>query len=112
MGRFIFGIGGESLAVAQNTYVSNWFDDSELNFIFILQLSVSRIGSTVNFNTMSTIYNLMPTDGHNKLGLSLFLATSTCMFSLFCAIFLGIFDKRREKILNKNREVSINSKIF
>ena len=25
LGRFIFGIGGESLAVAQNTYAVSWF---------------------------------------------------------------------------------------
>ena len=31
VGRFIFGIGGESLAVAQNTYTCRWFSGSTLN---------------------------------------------------------------------------------
>ena len=49
MGRFTFGIGGESLAVAQNTYAVTWFQGKELNMVFGFQLSVARIGATVNF---------------------------------------------------------------
>jgi MFS family permease len=42
-GRFIFGIGGESLAVAQNTYAVAWFFGKELNLVFGLQLSIARL---------------------------------------------------------------------
>ena len=48
-GRFVFGIGGESLAVAQNTYAAKWFSTGALNMVFGLQLSVARLGSTANF---------------------------------------------------------------
>jgi len=37
-GRFIFGVGGESLAVAQNTYTVLWFKGKGLNMIFGLQV--------------------------------------------------------------------------
>lgn len=41
---FYFGrIGGESLAVAQNTYAVKWFKGRELNMVFGLQLSFSRV---------------------------------------------------------------------
>ncbi|XP_033615440.1 major facilitator superfamily domain-containing protein 1 isoform X2 [Fukomys damarensis] len=43
LGRFVFGIGGESLAVAQNTYAVSWFKGKELNLVFGLQLSMARI---------------------------------------------------------------------
>ena len=43
--RFIFGIGGESLAVAQNTYAVSWFKGKELNMVFGFQLSVARYPS-------------------------------------------------------------------
>lgn len=43
VGRFIFGIGGESLAVAQNTYAVAWFFGRELNLVFGLQLSIARL---------------------------------------------------------------------
>jgi len=42
---FSFRIGGESLAVAQNTYAVSWFKGKELNLVFGLQLSMARIVS-------------------------------------------------------------------
>ena len=68
VGRFVFGLGGESLTVAQNTYTARWFDGKslfshkkkhayplpahtgkQLALAFGLVLSFSRIGSSVNF---------------------------------------------------------------
>ena len=43
VGRFFFGIGGGSLAVAQNTYAVLWFKGKELNFVIGLQLSIGTI---------------------------------------------------------------------
>ena len=57
VGRFVFGIGGESLAVAQNTYAVAWFKGKELNMVFGFQLSVARVGSTVNFLTVGPLYH-------------------------------------------------------
>jgi hypothetical protein len=42
-GRFIFGIGGESLSSAQNAYAVSWFFGKQLNFVFGLQLSFARV---------------------------------------------------------------------
>lgn len=42
---FMARIGGESLAVAQNTYAVNWFKGKELNLVFGLQLSMARLVS-------------------------------------------------------------------
>jgi hypothetical protein len=42
-GRFIFGIGGESLSSAQNAYAVQWFYGKQLNFVFGLQLSFARV---------------------------------------------------------------------
>ena len=44
IGRFVFGIGGESLAVAQNTYAVSWFKGKELNMVFGFQVrNISKI---------------------------------------------------------------------
>ena len=32
-GRFVFGLGGESLTVTQNTFVARWFSGAEVSFI-------------------------------------------------------------------------------
>ncbi|KAJ8388672.1 hypothetical protein AAFF_G00130810 [Aldrovandia affinis] len=107
VGRFVFGIGGESLAVAQNTYAVNWFKGKELNLVFGLQLSMARVGSTVNMNIMGWVYSrmqsLLGTTGPTTLGATLMLASVTCVFSLVCALVLAYLDKRAEKILNKEQ---------
>ncbi|XP_029471009.1 major facilitator superfamily domain-containing protein 1 isoform X1 [Rhinatrema bivittatum] len=106
-GRFIFGIGGESLAVAQNTYAVSWFKGKELNLVFGLQLSMSRVGSTVNMNIMGWIYSRIQSTlgsaGYKTLGISLMIGAVTCVFSLVCALILAYLDKRAEKILNKEQ---------
>ena len=43
--NYINRIGGESLCVAQNTYAVKWFQGKELNMVFGLQLSFSRVVS-------------------------------------------------------------------
>ena len=45
----LISIGGESLAVAQNTYAVSWFKGAELNMVFGLQLSFSRVVSLFFF---------------------------------------------------------------
>ncbi|XP_074887403.1 lysosomal dipeptide transporter MFSD1 isoform X5 [Buteo buteo] len=107
LGRFVFGIGGESLAVAQNTYAVSWFKGKELNLVFGLQLSMARIGSTVNMNIMGWIYSrvqdLLGYTGPSTLGLTLMIGGITCLFSLTCALILAYLDKRAEKLLCKEQ---------
>lgn len=104
VGRFVFGIGGESLCVAQNNYAVIWFKGKELNMVFGLQLSFARVGSTVNFNVMKPIYNMfskLVSPGYRVLGLSLMVGVGMCAFSLVCAIVLAVLDRRAEKLTNR-----------
>ena len=105
VGRFVFGIGGESLAVAQNTYAVSWFKGKELNMVFGFQLSIARVGSTVNFLVCGPLYNLIEDGGevepHVALGWTLLIAGSTCVLSFLCAVILGFMDKRAERLLRK-----------
>ncbi|XP_018409468.1 PREDICTED: major facilitator superfamily domain-containing protein 1 [Nanorana parkeri] len=106
-GRLVFGIGGESLAVAQNTYAVSWFKGKELNLVFGLQLSMARVGSTVNMNVMGLVYarikDAVGSAGYTTLGITLMIGGITCVFSLVCALVLGYLDKRAEKILDKEQ---------
>ncbi|XP_068621039.1 lysosomal dipeptide transporter MFSD1-like [Battus philenor] len=113
LGRFIFGIGGESLQVAVNSYVVLWFKGKELNMVFGLQLSFSRFGSTVNFWVMEPIYRWVANyyGGYERLGVALFIASFTCVGSLACGLILGWMDYRAEKILGRRNEQS-NAKPF
>uniref|UniRef100_L7LXT9 Lysosomal dipeptide transporter MFSD1 n=1 Tax=Rhipicephalus pulchellus TaxID=72859 RepID=L7LXT9_RHIPC len=102
-GRFIFGVGGESLAVAQNTYSVAWFKDKELNTVFGLQLSISRLGSTANFMTMPFLYSAVAKlyPGVTGLGVSLLIAASWCVMSMLCAVVLAILDRRAQRIMGR-----------
>ena len=51
-GRVIFGLGGECMSVAQSSLISTWFKGKEMNFALGLNLSVSRLGSVLNSNTI------------------------------------------------------------
>ncbi|KAK2188278.1 hypothetical protein NP493_137g03023 [Ridgeia piscesae] len=108
VGRFIFGIGGESLCVAQNTYAVGWFKDSTLNTVFGLQLSFSRVGSTVNMNVMQPLYVYMErySTGYKCLGLTLFVGAAFCVMSLLCTFAVAYFDKRSERILRKKEVIA------
>lgn len=112
IGRFVFGIGAESLAVAQNNYAVLWFKGKELNMVFGLQLSFARVGSTVNFWVMEPIYkwiNQGVSDTVHVLGYALFIASATCLLSMLCSLILGVMDKRAER-LTRRAEVQ-NSEI-
>nr|AAW25795.1 SJCHGC00668 protein [Schistosoma japonicum] len=107
--RLIFGIGGESLAVAQNTYSTEWFPSNELNLVFGLQISMSRIGSTVNMVTMQPLNKAVGKHfgihTNQQLGASLLIASVTCLFSTICAVIMLLFTKRAKRILAATEKV-------
>ncbi|CAF0894574.1 unnamed protein product [Rotaria sordida] len=103
-GRFVFGIGGESLSSAQNAYAVSWFFGKQLNFVFGLQLSFARVGSLVNMNTIHRIYDSLDKDstGPHRIGTTLLIAVSTCFVSLVCALILWTLDIRRRKVIQED----------
>lgn len=103
LGRLIFGLGGENLAVAQNSYAVSWFDGRALNMVFGLQLSFARMGSTLNMQIMQPLYVAVQSSfkGHTALGLTLMIGACFCLLSLFCAVIMAFFDKRSQLILNR-----------
>lgn len=98
--------------MAQNTYAVSWFKDKELNMVFGLQLSIARAGSTANFGSIVQIYELVNQhfQGYSCLGVTLLIASITCLFSLICALILSYFDSRASRILKKN-SVIIDEKV-
>ncbi|KAF5274952.1 hypothetical protein FQR65_LT04293 [Abscondita terminalis] len=104
LGRFIFGIGAEPLAVAQNNYAVLWFKGKELNMVFGVQLSFARLGSAANFWVMESVYHWVEQyyKGHECLGIVLYIACISCVLSMICSLILGCIDKRAERILRRN----------
>ncbi|KAF4745852.1 hypothetical protein FOZ62_019202, partial [Perkinsus olseni] len=48
LGRVVYGLGGESMNVAQTTLLAEWFRGREIAFALGLNLSVARFGSVLN----------------------------------------------------------------
>lgn len=103
VGRFVYGLGGESLSVAQNTYVVSWFKERELNTVFGFQITVSRTGSTLALITMRFVYDsLRPYYSLQlALGYTLLIATLTVVVSFIASIILAKLDKRAEHLLDR-----------
>ena len=62
VGRFVYGLAGENLAVACHVYCSSWFMGTSLSLAFGLRISVRRVGNAVSLMIMGPIYNSFLTD--------------------------------------------------
>jgi len=86
LGRFIFGLGGESLAVAQSRLVTEWFMGHELSLALGLNLSIARIGTVVNNNMSPRVAYESSVTGAALTGLF------ACLFSLICTLVCILCD--------------------
>lgn len=57
MGRFVFGLGGECLVVSQSTVISQWFKANEIALALGLNITASRLGSSVNSALTPILYS-------------------------------------------------------
>ena len=60
-----------------------------------LNISISRLGSVVNGLVIPQIYN---DDHKSRLGFALLVGFFVCIFSLICAVFLTMLDKKADKV--------------
>eukprot|EP00758_Cryptobia_borreli_P004128 Tbor_TRINITY_DN4201_c0_g1::TRINITY_DN4201_c0_g1_i1::g.23959::m.23959 len=90
-GRFIFGLGGESLCVAINGYTARWFKGGRgLAFAFGITLSCLRLGSSANFF-------LSPWFAERYgVAFATLVGTFVCAFSSCCCVVLVLVDQHAE----------------
>ncbi len=81
VGRFVFGLGGESIRVAQSTWIVLLSDRSNMSWRFGVVLSVSRLAGAINFA-------LTPTIGKASILAAVWLGTGINVLSLLAAILL------------------------
>ena len=90
LGRVIFGIGGEIMYVSKACFVTNWFKGKELAFSFGVIISVSRLGSVLNSNTVPENFT------NHGLGYTLMIGLVICGCSLLSAVLMSLMDKLAE----------------
>mmetsp|Transcript_8996 Transcript_8996/g.10111 ORF Transcript_8996/g.10111 Transcript_8996/m.10111 type:complete len:479 (+) Transcript_8996:49-1485(+) len=96
-GRAIFGIGSDCLSIAQSTIVSKWFKGKELAFALGMNISIGRLGSSLNSFISPKIYTWS-----GDVWLPCLIGCILCGVSSVGAIFLAYMDReadRREGVL-------------
>jgi MFS family permease len=109
LGRFVLGLGGESLSgnldvVAQSTMTSKWFLGKELALAMGLGLSISRLVISPQGSVMNDwIEPSLVATSNLSLGLSLGLLL--CCLSLVAAFYLYKIDEERDRIVQPREEL-------
>jgi MFS family permease len=91
VGRFVFGLGGESLNVGQSTIVTNWFRGQELAMALAINVGVSRVGSVLNDWTEPAM-----ADGTGSVVFGLWVGFIICVCSLCAGLIVTLIDKRAD----------------
>jgi MFS family permease len=92
-GRVLFGIGSESMIVAQSAITARWFTGKELAMAFGITLTIARLGTLFSFNTEELLASRFGWRG------ALWIAVALCLFSLLCNWIYTLMDRRAEPIL-------------
>ena len=92
VGRIVFGLGGESLTVAQSTIVSQWFKGKELAFALGFNVSIARLGSSLN--SIATPWLAHST---GKTWLPVLCGVFMCAASWVCGLLLNWMDKESDR---------------
>jgi len=93
LGRILFGIGSESMIVAQSAITARWFTGKELAMAFGITLTVSRLGTLFSFNTMDLLAHRYGFRG------GLWIAAALCLASLAANWIYTLMDRHAEPIL-------------
>jgi len=93
VGRILFGIGSESLIVAQSAILARWFTGKELALSFGVCLTVSRLGTLFSFNTMALLATRF---GFRS---SLWIAAGLCAFSLAANWIYAFLDRWAQPLI-------------
>eukprot|EP00008_Paramoeba_atlantica_P009366 CAMPEP_0201489330 /NCGR_PEP_ID=MMETSP0151_2-20130828/22109_1 /ASSEMBLY_ACC=CAM_ASM_000257 /TAXON_ID=200890 /ORGANISM="Paramoeba atlantica, Strain 621/1 / CCAP 1560/9" /LENGTH=507 /DNA_ID=CAMNT_0047874885 /DNA_START=44 /DNA_END=1567 /DNA_ORIENTATION=+ len=95
LGRFIFGLGGESLTVAQNTFCARWAPEGLLALWFGIVVSCSRIGSSINFI-------VTPLLAQKGVPVSVWTGVGTCLLSMTACLGAASLDYYGRNRIKKN----------
>jgi len=93
LGRFIFGLGGESLLITKTKILSKWFKGKELALGFALALSVARLGTIAAHNSSARIQTLS-----SSWRLSIWVSAIIMFISFALFLVYARIDKASEKM--------------
>jgi len=96
-GRFFFGMGAETVYVAQNTIIVQWFHDKELALAMALCVSAGRLGTFLTFNV-----NVSAVNYFGRWEVALWLGGALSVLAVVAALVYCAFDRYAEKVLKSD----------
>jgi MFS family permease len=93
IGRILFGMGSESMIVAQSSITARWFTGKELAMAFGITLTVSRLGTLFSFNTEELFSARLGYRG------ALWIAAALCVVSWITNWIFTLMDRHAEPVL-------------
>ncbi|ETW06154.1 hypothetical protein H310_03737 [Aphanomyces invadans] len=91
IGRVIFGLGGETVSVAQSALLALWFPASELIFAKGIILSVMRLATTTNNQLSPTIAEAY------TVSTAVWVGAAVCLLSVMASLLLVPIDATAEQ---------------
>ena len=97
LGRFIFGLGGESLTVATSTLEATWFMGKELSFAIAVDYSMANFAAFANDSLEPWMYDIK-----NSLPYVFWVGLLLCLFSFGATLVVYFLDGKRVRSEKKN----------
>jgi len=97
-GRTVFGLGGESLSVAQSALIASWFAGKELAFALGLNLALARLGSVIN-----DLVSIRVANAFSAPYPAFMVGVGVCLLSLMAGLVTFYLDQASEDRLRKNQ---------
>ncbi|MCP2619085.1 MFS transporter, partial [Candidatus Aminicenantes bacterium AC-335-A11] len=98
-GRFLYGLGSESLIITMDKIISKWFRGKELSLAFGLNITIARLGT---FAALNSAARIQAWSGSWRLAIWISAIIMFVSFALFL-VYAGI-DKAKEKYLTEEKE--------
>jgi len=99
LGRFIYGLGSESLIITMDKILSRWFKGKELAFAFGLLITIARLGTIAAFNSAA---NIQQWSGSWRTAIWVSAVIMFVSFTLFL-VYSGI-EKSKEKYFKREKK--------
>ncbi len=99
LGRFIYGLGSESLIITMDKILSRWFKGKELAFAFGLLITIARLGTIAAFNTAA---NIQEWSGSWRMAIWVSAVIMFVSFTLF--LVYSAIEKSKEKYFKREKK--------
>jgi MFS family permease len=101
-GRVLFGLGGESMTVAQSTFIVEWFKGKELAFALGANIALARLGSVAN-DALAALFHCQK-GGECDVQYAMWLGFLICIISMLCVFAAVAIDYYTEKRIKKSND--------